>query len=359
MKKQILATLSITIAVFAAFAVASNVSAVSPGAVFTIDNAAKNSVVAYTRGINGSLTWYGNFSTQGNGTRTNLGSQGAVMLTDDGSWLLVVNAASNDITVFKVNGANLTFVSKAASQGTMPISLTIHDYFVYVLNAGGKGNVAGFLLSTTGNLTYIPGSNQTLSGKPNASPEQIGFNSNGTLLVVSEKATDTIDVYAVDTYGVAGAPKVVNSTNSGPYGFAFTPQGYLIMSESANNTMTSYAASDNGNLRILSGAMPTFGSAPCWVALTNNSKYAYTTNARGGTISAFMIDASGRLQLFSSIAAKVSTPALDMDFTPDNAFLYVLNGNSITGFQVYNDGSLWQVTNTSRLPASTTGLAAT
>jgi hypothetical protein len=116
---------------------------------------------------------------------------------------------------------------------------------------------------------------------------------------------------------------------------------------------------DMGQLRTLSGSIPDFGNAPCWVITTENGKFAYTTNAHGGTISGYAISYSGTLSLFSSIAAKVNVPALDLAFSTGSRFLYTLNGNDITGFQAYSDGSLSWVTTVTGLPTSTTGLAAT
>ncbi|XES77660.1 MAG: hypothetical protein ACBZ72_01995, partial [Candidatus Bathyarchaeia archaeon] len=118
---------------------------------------------------------------------------------------------------------------------------------------------------------------------------------------------------------------------------------------SPNATMT---------LRIISGAMPTFGEAPCWLVITEDDMYAYTTNAASGTISTFMISDTGGLNLLSAIAAKTQTPALDMALSEGNMYLYVLNGDSITGFEVFPDGGLHQVTDVSGLPDSATGLAA-
>jgi hypothetical protein len=38
-------------------------------------------------------------------------------------WLLAVSAGSNEITLFKINGTNLTFANKTSSHGLTPISL--------------------------------------------------------------------------------------------------------------------------------------------------------------------------------------------------------------------------------------------
>ncbi len=363
-KRKFLAILSIAIAVLAIFAVASIVNAGpgNAGTVYTIDNASPNHVLYYSRASDGSITFGGSVSTTGSGTGVALASQGAVVLTSDGRFLLAVNAGSSQISVFSVQSNGVpVFSSIANSHGTAPISLTIHNSWVYVLNNGSAtitGNIAGFMLSSTGTLTYLTGSNQPLSG-PNASPEQVGFSPDGKVLVVTEKGTNIIDTYLVGTSGVAGAPTTHVSVGNGPYGFAFTGLDNLVVSEAATDTLSSYVVSDQGTLRTISGAMPTFGNAPCWVAINNGGSFAYTSNAHGGTISTFSISSSGGLNLLSSIAAKTNIPALDLAFSKNSQFLYALNDGYITGFQVYSDGSLWQVTSVNTgFAASASGLAA-
>jgi 6-phosphogluconolactonase len=228
MKKKFLAIITIVIVTLAVFSATTLINAQPRvvGAVYTIDNAAAgNNVMRFDRLFDGSLMSSGNFSTQGKGTGAALASQGAVTLSDDGNWLFVVDAGSNEITVFQINGTSFMFSDKVSSQGTAPISITVNDNWVYVLNNGSAttlGNIAGFKLnSTTGKLAFITGSNQPLSGMPNTSPEQIGFSPRGNLLVVTEKAANITDVYLVKA-GVAGAPNAMPSVGIGPYGFAFT-----------------------------------------------------------------------------------------------------------------------------------------
>jgi 6-phosphogluconolactonase (cycloisomerase 2 family) len=260
------------------------------------------------------------------------------------------------------NDGSLTFASVVGSQGTAPISVTTHGSLVYVLDNGTAtvpGNIAGFSLSGSGSLTFIPGSARPLSGPANTSPEQIGLSNSGNVLVVTEKAAGVIDTYAVGKQAVAGAPIMTPSNSAGPYGFAFTPQGYLVLSEAAAGTLSSYSVSDSGSLRTLSGSLPDFGNAPCWVAVSPNGQYVYTSNAHGGTISGYAVSGDGKMSLFSSVAAKTSIPSLDLAFggSNHNQFLYLLNGNSITSFQAYPDGSIAQTSSVGGLPGSATGLA--
>ncbi|MGI0091212.1 MAG: lactonase family protein, partial [Nitrososphaerales archaeon] len=293
------------------------------GAVYTIDNSASgNNVILYSRAPDGTLSSIGTFPTGGLGTGTALASQSAIVLTQDSRWLLAVDAGSNEISVFRVGHVSLTLVSKTSAQGILPISLTVFKDWVYVLDSGGLGNIAGFQLNNDGSLTYVSGSTQPLSGMSNPSPEQIGFSPAGNLIIVTEKGTNIIDTYTVGHNGVASAPTTHTSAGAGPYGFAFTDANHLIVSEAASNTLSSYVVSNTGDLRTMSGAIPTFGNAPCWVVVTGNGQFAYTTNAHGGTISTFSISRTGGLTLFSSIASSTLIPALDMAFSAHGQFLY-------------------------------------
>jgi 6-phosphogluconolactonase len=146
------------------------------GAVFSETNApAGNAVLVFRRAADGSLSAPTSVATGGTGTGAGLGSQGAVTLSADGNWLLVVNAGSNEVSSFAVgDGGALTFAGKASSGGTMPISVTVHDDLVYVLNAGGSGNIAALRLEANGGLVPIAGSSRGLSTST-AGPAEVGF----------------------------------------------------------------------------------------------------------------------------------------------------------------------------------------
>ena len=369
MKKTIIAILGISMLLLSPLILITTTTADQPtksGIVYTIDNQASNSVLEFQAGPGSALTLVGTYATQGSGTGAKLASQGAVTLAQNGKWLLVVDAGSDQITVFQVNhDGSLTFASIASSQGTAPISVTEHDGLVYVLDNGTRttpGNIAGFTLSHTGQLTFLSGSVQPLSGALNTSPEQVGFSNDGNVLVATEKAAGVINTYVVGNGGIANPPTSISSNSAGPYGFTFTSQGYLVLSEAAAGTLSTNSVSDAGALRTLSGSIPDFGLAPCWVAASPDGDYVYTTNAHGGTISGYAVSESGTLTLFSSVASHALTPTLDLAFGSgssfQNLYLYVLNGNSITSFRVYNDGSIAQYGTVGGLPASATGLAA-
>jgi len=344
------------------FSIAGMAHASPSTTVYTEDNAATNHVLQYESGSNGVLSLAGTFPTGGAGTGTALHSQGAVVLTEDGDRLLVVDAGSNQITVFQVNNdGSLSPLAPVSSQGTTPISLTVYKNWVYVLDAG-SGNIAGFSLSNSGALTYIAGSNQPLLGGAGSAPEQIGFTPHGSALLVTEKGTNTIDEYAVGDSGIASAPTAIHSNGAGPYGFAFASNRYLVLSEAGTGSASSYAVSESGSLRTISGAIPDFGGTPCWIVVSNDGRFAYAGNGGGGIISGYTISGQGTLSLFSSIAAR-TTGAAALDLALGNShgesqFLYALSTGHISSFQTYDDGGISQISDVG-VPASATGLAAT
>lgn len=353
-------SIAILLAGIAAAAVPVSAFSFQSSSVYTNDNLSTgNSVLQYTTGPGGQLTLVGTFATGGTGTGSALASQGAIALTQDGNWLITVDAGSNQITVFHVNfGGSLSFASITSSHGNDPISVTVHDNLVYVLDAGTSsvaGNIAGFTLSWNGQLSFIAASVESVAGGAGSSPEQIGFNNNGHVLVVTEKAADLIDTFVVKN-GIAGTPKSTPSNSPGPYGFAFNDRGYLVVSEAATGTLSTYALSDSGSLGIISASVPDFGLAPCWVAISPEGSLVYTSNAHGGTISSYTISHSGAISLVGSVAGTASIPTLDLAFSGNGYILYALNGGQVTAFLVSQDGSLLARSSASA-PASSAGLA--
>jgi 6-phosphogluconolactonase len=190
------------------------------GAVYTMTNSsAGNAIQEFDRAADGKLTVGGSFSTGGNGSGTGLGSQGAIVLSKDNNWLFAVNAGSNEISVFSVKSNSLELIDKISSHGNDPISLTYSRPYLYVLNAGNGGGIAGFRVASNGHLSFLQGSVRPLSNDGGTlSPEEIGFTPDGGHLVVSEKASNRIDTYTVAN-GLAHGPVVNTSAGPAPYGF--------------------------------------------------------------------------------------------------------------------------------------------
>jgi 6-phosphogluconolactonase len=334
------------------------------GAVFVMNNATDdNKILAYKRSENGALTASGSFSTGGKGTGAGLGSQNALLRY--GNLLFACNAGSNDFTVFIIRGTSLVKWEKMASNGTKPISITAHGELVYVLDGGGNGNIAGFRWHR-GHLVAIAGSVRPLSTNTMGSA-QIQFNPSGKVLVVTEKPTNIIDTYEVGNNGVAAAGVAHPSVGMTPFGFAFTSHGRLIVSDAfggaANQSaLTSYNLSNWGALSLITGPVATKQTAACWVIVTDNNQYCYTTNTGSNTISGYKINAAGGLTLLNSdgITATTGAGPIDFNFSENSRYLYTLNGagKSISIHRVNNNGSLTAAGTVTGLPVGAVGLAA-
>ena len=341
-----------------ASAVASTADA--PGAVYALTNQASgNAVAIFARGADGSLNWSSSVSTGGTGAGSGLGSQGAVALSDDGRWLFAVNAGSNDVSAFEVTASGLSLTSRVGSGGQRPISLTVHGGVLYVLNAGGDGNISGFNIGSDGELAAIPGSTRALSGT-NVGPAQVAFSPNGAWLVVTEKTTNRLDVYTVDGAGIASAATSTASAGGTPFGFSFGHRDELFVSEAAGSA-SSYVIASDGSVTVASGAVLTHQGAPCWAVVTKNGKFGYTANAQGGSISGFAVANDGSISLIDADGrtAVVGGGNIDLALSGNSRYLYQLNGDrSISGFRIEADGHLTPAGRTVTLPASTVGLVA-
>jgi len=340
----------------------------SVGAVYTLSNdASGNAVLVYDRSANGSLAFKGSYATGGLGSGAGLGSQGAVVLGRNNRWLFAVDAGSNQISVFAVKKNGLKLVDAVDSGGLLPISLTTHDELLYVLNAGGSGNISGFRISERGRLSPIPGSTQPLSnnGVGDApGPAQISFGSDGSTLVVTEKATNLIDTYKVED-DAANAPTVNPSSGATPFGFAFDRKDHLIVSEAFGgapglSALSSYKVHED-KFKVISPSVGTTQTAACWVVISNNGRFAYTTNAGSGSISSYRIGKNGSLTLLNTTAGSTgagSSP-VDMAFSNNGQYLYALaaGAHTISVFRMGADGSLTS-TGTVSVPAGVVGLAA-
>jgi 6-phosphogluconolactonase len=335
------------------------------GAVFVQTNAAgANHVVAFARHADGTLQRVAAYGTGGEGTGAGLGSQGAVVLSADGRWLLAVNAGSDELTSFRVRGTTLERRDVVRSGGDMPISVDVHGSLAYVVNEGGRGNVTGFWIDDDGDLRRVEGPSRPLS-QAGADPAQVGFRPGGNVIVVTEKATNRIDTYRIDAHGRAHGPQVHASAAPTPFGFAFSGKR-LIVSDAVGGApdasgLSSYRVGMYGGLTAVTPFLGDTETAACWVAIAG--RYAYTSNTGSGTIAGYRIGAGGMLHLLdadgvTAVTGAGSAPA-DADFARGGRLLYVHEGTgAITAVRRGDGGALHLVDTAGHLPASAAGLAA-
>jgi 6-phosphogluconolactonase len=339
-------------------------SAHSRGAVYTLTNSpAGNTVKVFHRAGDGSLSPGGEFATGGTGTGGGLGNQGAVVL--DGKRLFAVNPGSDSISAFEVEGSGLELVDTISSGGDQPISLTVDDHLLYVLNAGGTGNISGFTFSRSGDLSPLAGSTRPLSGS-GTGPAQVSFDPDGEVLVVTEKNTNLIDVYEVGDNRRASGPSTHPSSGATPFGFGFDERDHLIVSEAFGGAPDQSAVSsyevDDEELEPITASAGTTETATCWIVVTDNGRFTYTSNTGSGSISGYRVGREGELTLLDADGRTgITGPGpIDMALSRNSRFLYSLNSGdgTISGFRVEADGGLTAIGGTTGLPGGTNGLAA-
>lgn len=281
--------------------------------------------------------------------------------------LFAVNAGSNEISVLQIRKSGLSLVDKVSSGGVRPISLTVYENLLYVLNEGGTPNITGFTINDNGTLTPLAGSTRPLIGGAMADPAQVGFSPDGGLLVVTEKMGNRLDTYTVDANGLPSAPMANASSGMTPFGFAFNDDGYLVVSEAfggmpGQGKVSSYNAPASGILSVISGSVPNNQTASCWVVIVNNGKTAFVSNTGSGTISSYSISDTGALTLRHAVAGTTGAGSapIDMALSNNSRFLYVTdNGRQMVhAFAVEKTGTLTPIDAEGGLPFGVQGIAA-
>jgi len=339
--------------------------AMKAGAVYVQTNEPDNGVIAYRRGADGMLSQLGRYPTGGSGdAKPHLTSQGSVVRSGDGRFLLVSNASSDDVSVFAVREDTLELIGRTPT-GSAPKSITEHEGLVHVLNTGKPGLV-GFRLGE-GGLEPIAGAEQSLSAE-NADPAQVGFTPDGKLLVVTERGTDSIVWFTVAPDGRLDDMKIAASSGPTPYGFAFTPDGStLVVTEAFRAEKGAAAASSYrismGEIAPAERSLGNGRSEICWAVVTPDGRSVYTTNFADGAVSLYRIGMEGSLTLEDATAGVTEDgrPGLrDADLSRDGRFLYAIDADAalMYGWAVGKDGSLTALGSWDGVPTTVAGLAA-
>ena len=323
----------------------------------------ENRVIAFGRADDGALSGLGSYATGGTGDGVaHLTSQGSLALTGDGRHLLVTNAGSGDVSLFDVASGEPSLVQTIAT-GAAPKSVAEHDGLVYVLNTGDP-SIAGFRLAD-GRLEPLGGVARALA--PGSDPAQIGFTPDGSALVVTERGTNAIAVYAIEEDGWLGEPQTQQSSGPTPYGFAFTRGGTLVVTEAFGAQVGKAAASSyvlrGDSIAPVSRSIGNGRSEICWAVISGDDRYAFTTNFADGAVSRWAVAEDGTLTLedaTAGIAVEGETGLRDEGLTGDGRFLYAVDADSrrVFGWAVGSEGALSPVGSWDGLPATVAGLAA-
>lgn len=373
------------------------VASASTGAVYTMTNDPKgNAVVAYSRAADGTLTQSGTFATGGTSIGAfATGNQNGILLNGNASCLWAVNSASNNISAFQVSGTSLSRVGVVDSTGVGPVSLTLSGNFLYVLHNGSlfagttnppapsPDNIAGFTVNKDCSITSLSGSTRSLSKVTGTFPAEVSFDPTGGFLIVTEKATNLIDVWEVDKNGQPSGLRLTVASSGEPFGFTFDSKGRMVLTEADCHmptppgvlpgctvppdtpTLAIYKIGKKGVLKFVSSSSDT-QAAKCWVVVSGN--FAFVVNAlalqSGGTsgappagsVTSYKIAANGTISELGNVPVPTALNGLsngmvgvpvDAAVSSDGKFLYVLSegDGTIITYSIGSDGTLTFVGN--------------
>jgi len=184
----------------------------------------------------------------------------------------------------------------------------------------------------------------------NSEGASLAFSPDGRFLLVSERATNNIDVFSVRPDGTLASIVVNSDLAPGTFALTFARNGAALVSETgpageSASTISSYSVLANGTLSAITTGVPTLGNANCWNVVTPNGRWVYVSNAGSSTIAGFSIDASGGLTPIGTTVVGINPSGsgnLDIAVSSDGKFLYSLNsGNGTIGvFGIQEDGTL-------------------
>ena len=341
-----------------------NIKSLKTGYVYLESNdAAGNTIITYKQQSDGTLSWVATINSGGNGRGAGLGSQSAVAINKAHGLLFAVNAGSNSVSSFKIkNDGSLELKYTVSSGGTLPVSVCVYNDLLYVVNST-SADISGYKVGWDGSFTAITNSHKSLSDIT-ALPAQIAFNPEGSSLLVTEKITNKIATFTLNTDGSINQAAYTNATGVQPFGFDFSRDKFMIVSNAsmgaANaSTVTSYTDLYL-NVSAVNGAVPNHQSASCWVATSKYGRYAYVTNAMSNTIVAYYVNSFGAVYYLPWSAAQTGKSPIDITVSENNMFVYNINSvdHSITSFKRNALGKLQAIETIAAIPSFAAGIIA-
>ncbi|HET6385697.1 MAG TPA: beta-propeller fold lactonase family protein [Armatimonadota bacterium] len=342
------------------------------GIVYTENNVAApngNAVLAFRRDASGNLTSIGTFPTSGAGLGNSLLTPNGTLDTDreiiinpQRTRLYAVNQGSDTIAVFPIHSdGTLGTQTTYSSGGHAPVSLALVGNVLTVLNSSmgpddtvstippnystftinpANGGLSAAAVSTIAlpvgqtPSVALPSPDGTLIFGADFRPQQTNpgvlrsfqLSSNGTL-TQSPGSPLPLDA-SIFTGASAGAPPFV-------LGSAINPdpsKPYLYVSSPLAKKIAVYRYATNGMLTFVA-SVANSGAAACWLRVSPNGEFLYSSNAASGDVSEFTISSDGAT-VTQAQAVNVSSDLLSpatingnpwqIDVDPSGQFLFVL-----------------------------------
>jgi 6-phosphogluconolactonase (cycloisomerase 2 family) len=385
------------------------------GHLYMQTNETRNAIVHYRWSASGALTEVERVATGGAGSglespiyhvaRPNhFEGAGSVILSPDRRFLFTTNAADNSVSSFAVGQdgqLKLVDVKRTGAKksgGAKSLAYAASSRTLFVVHSFGPDHLRLMSVDDKGNLTPRPEQYSVgTTDWPNRLPTMAVLSpdgkflllgtaldelpnyknpdgtlilwipkQNGALHLIASNAPDPdgIVVFPVRGDGALGAPSFHDARGASPFYIAF-------LHGQSDTFVVGYAVSDgvamgnidqDGTIRLghlvqidTSAGEP---SELCWLSVSQDDRFVFTTNFGYSTISSYRIDgnalsiakdpASPKVPgdgTFRAIDGVVSSGPSDSWLTPDGAYLYQIYGNAskLVGYATRSDGSLQQV----------------
>lgn len=247
--------------------------------------------------------------------RTNTGiSPGPMIMDPAGSFLIVADQGSNDVSVFSVAADGTLTLASTTGLGASPSALALANGNLYVA-VPNFSSIYGFSVSS-GSLTALPAPFPVPNGVLSLTVDPAG-----NFLYAPNPQTDTITGFSIASggglsplptspYGSTGTANLL----SAPVAAVVDPSSkYLYAVNFASDLVSAFSISSTGDLTALTSSGASAGTNPAFIVFDPNQKYLFVGNAGSSSITELTMNSDGTLS--SSNTIQVGTVPRALAFT--------------------------------------------
>jgi 6-phosphogluconolactonase (cycloisomerase 2 family) len=400
------------------------------GHLYMQTNESRNAIIHYRWAPSGALTEVERVATEGAGSgllspiyhtkRPNhFEGAGSVILTPDRRFLFTTNGGDNSVSSFAVDkegrvtlldvkrtgnttNGGAKSLAYAPSSSTLFVLHTFGPDHLRLMSVGAEGKLTArpeqysvntrdwtnrgptmAVLSPDGKFLIVGTTFDELPTRKNPDGSLILWipRPDGTLHIIASNAPDPdgLVVFPVGGDGTLGAPSLYDAKGISPFYIAFLhnrPDTFIIGYAISDGVAMGRIDAD-GKINVVSPLVQIDTSAGlpselCWLAVSPDDRFVYTTNFGYSTVGSYRIDGNA-LSIakdpagpkvpgdgtFRAINGTVGSGPSDSWLTPDGAYLFQIYGNAskLVGYATQPDGSLKEITSAKIPYNSPQGLA--
>jgi 6-phosphogluconolactonase (cycloisomerase 2 family) len=279
----------------------------------------------------------------GNGLFPRVTSSGTATATPvTNAFLYATNFTDGTVSAFtrNTNTGALSFIAKhsaGAARGPMGIAVTTQNDAVYLANAA-DGNVYGYTIDSTGDLTSLP------SIAAGTTPQMVAIDATGSFVFVTNAGSQSVSQYTISSSGALLANGAVTGFAGKPFGVTTHPSLQLVyVSDNTAGFIYSFSIGSTGLLTQIGTAIPSNGASRgnpglMAIAIDASQGYLFVDDTVLGVVSVFLIQSNGSLAYSGSFGTSQSKPIGIGAVNNLNNYVYTANmtGNFVQPYQRTN-----------------------